>query len=98
MNTLTRPVTGAFIVICLLAGTLQLQAQKKSKTGIKEPVDYVDPTIGGLGHLLTATRPSVQLPYGMVQCVPITTGGADVYMNTKITGFPAAAVTLIPGT
>ncbi len=97
MNTFTKPVTGAFIAICLFAGTLHVQAQK-SKIKIKEPVDYVDPTIGGLGHLLTATRPSVQLPYGMVQCVPMTTGGADVYMNTKITGFPAAGVTLMPVT
>jgi len=97
MNTITRPVTGAFIAICLFAGTLQAQAPKP-KIKVKEPVDYVDPTIGGLGHLLTATRPSVQLPYGMVQCVPISTGGADVYMNTKITGFPAAGVTLMPVT
>ncbi len=97
MNTITKPVTGAFIAICLFAGTLQAQAPKP-KIKAKEPVDYVDPTIGGLGHLLTATRPSVQLPYGMVQCVPMTTGGADVYMNTKITGFPAAGVTLMPVT
>jgi predicted alpha-1,2-mannosidase len=96
MNTFTKPVTGMLVAVCLLGGTLQLNAQQKPQ--IKDPVDYVDPTIGGLGHLLTATSPSIQLPYGMVHCVPITSGGADTYMNTLITGFPAGGITLMPVT
>ena len=95
MNNFKKPVIGAFIAVCLFAGTFSVHAQK-AKT--KEPVDYVDPTIGGLGHLLTATRPNIQWPYGMVQVVPATTGGADAYMNTMLTGFPAAGVTLMPVT
>jgi predicted alpha-1,2-mannosidase len=97
MNKFTRPSAGALIAICLFFIAPQTQAQK-SKIKTKELVDYVDPDIGGLGHLLTATRPSVQMPYGMVQCVPISIGGADTYMNTKIAGFPAAGVTLMPTT
>jgi hypothetical protein len=33
----------------------------------KEPVDYVSPNIGGIGHLLTATLPYVQRPHGMAR-------------------------------
>jgi putative alpha-1,2-mannosidase len=95
MNTITNFVNVAFIVLGLSFATANLRAQAKK---IKDPVDYVDPTIGGLGHLLTATSPSVQPPYGMVRCVPITTGGADTYMNTTIVGFPAAGMTLMPTT
>jgi predicted alpha-1,2-mannosidase len=95
MNPFTKFVTAAFIALCLSAGTVNVRAQSPK---IKDPVDYVDPTIGGLGHLLTATQPSIQLPYGMVHCVPMTAGGADTYMNTLITGFPAAGVVLMPTT
>lgn len=95
MNTITNFVNVAFIVLGLSFATANLKAQAKK---VKDPVDYVDPTIGGLGHLLTATSPSVQLPYGMVRCVPITIGGADTYMNTTIVGFPAAGMTLMPTT
>lgn len=91
---MTKRIYMAFAAICL-AVAVNAQAPKQST---KQPVDYVDPTIGGLGHLLTPTRANVQLPYGMVQCLPISTGGADVYMNTKIVGFPAAGVTLMPTT
>lgn len=93
MNTFTKSAAAASVLLCLFVTTSPVSAQTP-KT--REPVDYVDPTIGGLGHLLTATQPSVQLPYGMVRCVPMTTGGADTYMNTMITGFPAAGVTLMP--
>jgi predicted alpha-1,2-mannosidase len=95
MNTFTKPISMAAIAICLSAAVVNAQTPKQK---IKEPVDYVDPNIGGLGHLLTATSPSVQLPYGMVKCVPHTMGGADTYMATKISGFPAAGVTLMPTT
>src|ERR1700739_2246795 len=55
----------------------------------KEPVDYVDPNIGGIGQLLTATSPYVQYPHGMVRLAPITTPGiTDRYLADKIYGFP----------
>jgi predicted alpha-1,2-mannosidase len=65
--------------------------------GAKEPVDYVDPNIGGIGHLLQPTLPSVQLPYGMVRLAPITTPGiTDRYLADKIYGFPVAGAALMP--
>lgn len=62
----------------------------------KEPVDYVDPNIGGIGQLLTATLPTVQLPYGMAHLSPITTPGiTDRYLADKIFGFPAGPAELM---
>lgn len=54
----------------------------------QEPVDYVNPYIGSIGHLLTATTPDVQLPRGMVRLIPSTTPGIrDVYLADKIYSF-----------
>ena len=62
----------------------------------KEPVDYVAPNIGSIGQLLTATLPTVQLPYGMAQLFPITTPGiTDRYLADKIVGFPAGPAELM---
>jgi hypothetical protein len=63
----------------------------------KEPVDYVNPNIGGIGQLLTATSPIVKLPAGMASVAPITTPGiTDHYLADKIYGFPAGGFTFMP--
>jgi predicted alpha-1,2-mannosidase len=65
----------------------------------KEPVDYVDPNIGGIGQLLSAVSPSVVMPYGMMHIAPITTPGiTDRYLADKIYGFPGGGMTLMPMT
>ena len=65
-------------LFCLLTGLVYGQ----------DPVDYVNPTIGSIGHLLTATTPDVQLPRGMIRLIPATTPGIrDVYLADKIYGF-----------
>lgn len=54
----------------------------------QEPVDYVNPNIGTIGHLLTATTPDVQVPRGMIRLIPRTTPGIrDVYLADKIYSF-----------
>ena len=64
--------------ISLSAGILRSQ----------DPVDYVNPFIGGIGHLLTATTPDVQVPRGMVRLFPQTTPGIrDNYLADKIYSF-----------
>jgi predicted alpha-1,2-mannosidase len=68
-----------------------LSAQEK-----KEPVDYVNPYIGGIGHLLTATSPTVQVPYGVMRLVPSTAGGVDRYLARQISGFPSGGVIVMP--
>jgi predicted alpha-1,2-mannosidase len=66
---------------------------------IKAPVDYVDPNIGGIGQLLTATIPYVQYPHGMARLYPITTPGiTDRYLADKIYGFPAGPAVLMAST
>jgi len=60
---------------------------------IKEPVDYVNPNIGAIGHLLVATASMVQLPHGMVQIgqnpYPEL---ADRYLADRVSGFSIRAL------
>jgi predicted alpha-1,2-mannosidase len=61
-----------------------------------EPVDDVNPNIGTIGHLLTATVPYVQYPHGMARIAPVTTPGTqDRYLADRIYGFPAGPATLM---
>lgn len=78
-----------FLAAAALAGVVLAQPKK-------EPVDYVNPYIGGIGHMLTATSPMVQLPYGMMRLMPNTTEGPERYLARKISGFPAGGVVLMP--
>ncbi len=70
-----------------------------SAQAVTEPVDYVDPNIGGIGQLLSATIPYVQYPHGMARLYPITTPGInDRYLADKIYGFPAGPAVLMAST
>ena len=64
-----------------------------NKVKEKEPVDYVNPNIGSIGHLLVATASMVQLPHGMVQIgqnpYPEL---ADRYLADKVSGFSIRAL------
>ena len=60
-------------------------------------VNYVNPYIGSIGHLLTATSPTVMLPHSMAQVSPIFTPGVtDRYLADRIFGFPAGAIIIMP--
>lgn len=52
---------------CLLSCALLLVGCEGQQSGKKNPVDYVNPNIGGIGHLLVATDPVVRLPQGSIQ-------------------------------
>ncbi len=81
------------VVYLALAATYPLGAQEARR---KEPVDYVNPNIGTIGHLLTATVPFVQYPHGMARVAPVTTPGfTDRYLADEIFGFPAGPATLV---
>lgn len=85
--------------ICLAVLFLRLPAYAQSTTPNDDPVDRVNPEIGGIGQLLTATMPYVQRPYGMARLAPITTPGVtDRYLADKIYGFPAGAAILMAST
>ena len=65
----------------------------------RDVVDEVDPNIGGIGQLLTATIPYVQYPHGMERLAPITTPRiTDRYLADKIYGFPAGSAILMAST
>jgi predicted alpha-1,2-mannosidase len=78
---------------------LVVSASPAAGATAKEPVDYVSPNIGGIGHLLTATVPYVQTPHGMARLAPVTTPGInDRYLADKIYGFPAGPAMLMVST
>ncbi len=79
-------------LLAVLAGSAFGAAAQSTKM----PVDYVDPNIGGIGQLLTATIPYVQYPHGMARLYPVTTPGiTDRYLADRIFGFPAGPALLM---
>lgn len=64
-----------------------------------EPVDYVNPYVGTIGHLLKATSPSVYLPHGELSLLPrLTPGITDRYFADSLFSFPCGSASLIPST
>ncbi|HEY5511781.1 MAG TPA: GH92 family glycosyl hydrolase [Prolixibacteraceae bacterium] len=80
------------IALLIIIGELLLS----NLTGVvygQDPVDYVNPNIGTIGHLLKATIPDVQLPRGMIRLFPHTTPGIrDVYLADKIYSFSVTSL------
>jgi len=80
------------IVLLVLIGKLLLS----NLTGFvysQDPVDYVNPNIGTIGHLLKATTPDVQLPRGMIRLIPLTTPGIrDIYLADKIYSYSVTSL------
>src|SRR5579859_6665709 len=64
-------------VVTLLACAALFNFQRTSAQ-----VDYVDPTIGNVGHLLEPTRPTVSLPNSMVRVYPVRKDGLDVQIHS----------------
>lgn len=76
------------MTICLanIGGTVALAQVVEQR--IKEPVDYVNPNIGGIGHLLTSLYPEVQVPHGVATIAPVVGPTVtDVYLAQEIYGF-----------
>ncbi len=61
-----------WLVFCLILVQNSWARQEK-----KEPVDLVDPTIGGVGLILQPTRPAVHLPNSMIRVFPARTDQLD---------------------
>lgn len=90
----------SLLMIMLILSAEALQSQEQTN-----PVDLVNPYIGGISHVLKPTYPTVHRPYGMVRFYPVTSPGiSDSYLGGRIYGFPLnrpehrgrAAITLIP--
>ena len=52
-----------------------------SQYGPKDPVDYVNPYIGNISHLLVPTFPTVQLPNSMLRVYPERADYTSEYVN-----------------
>lgn len=52
------------------------------------PVDYVNPYMGNISHLLQPTLPTVHVPYGMMRVYP----QRGSYVDTRINGLPVLCV------
>ena len=63
---------------------LTLQTACSQESADREPVDYVDPYVGNVSHLLVPTFPTVQLPNSMLRVYPER---AD-YTSEYISGLP----------
>jgi len=89
----TKRTALLYCATVMLGASSPLAAQPAPRKG---PADYVNPNIGAIGHLLTATTPYVQYPHGMARLAPITTPGIqDRYLADKIYGFPAGPARLM---
>ena len=82
MNLL-RPKTSWIFFLFVFIVSNNLMAQK-----VTDPTIYVDPNIGGVGHILQPTRPTVQLPNQMVRMYP----NRKDYLDDQITSFPLSLI------
>ncbi|HTF29936.1 MAG TPA: GH92 family glycosyl hydrolase [Flavitalea sp.] len=72
----------------LFIGILFFVTCASAQTKKKTPLDYVNPNIGGIGHLLVATDPSVELPGGTVKlCSNPWPEIYDRYLADKVFSF-----------
>jgi predicted alpha-1,2-mannosidase len=74
--------TGCLCVILSLWATCTTVHKKDEKS----PVDYVNPYIGNISHLLVPTYPTIHLPNSMLRVCP----GRDDYTSDLISGLPIA--------
>ena len=51
---------------------------------VKQPVDYVNPYIGNISHILVPTFPTIHLPNSMLRVIP----GRHEYTTDKLKGLP----------
>jgi predicted alpha-1,2-mannosidase len=72
-------------LVLLISGMcLSCATASKKDSVAKEPVDYVNPNIGNISHLLVPTYPTVQLPNSMLRVYP----KRENYTSDLISGFP----------
>ncbi len=95
MNKHLKKAFSAFTIWLFVCGFTPVDTKKTN-------LDYVDPYIGGMGHLLHPTRPNVQLPNQMIRMHPLR---AD-FLDDQISFFPLSIIShrngelfgVLPGT
>src|ERR1700759_2480884 len=86
---------GALMFGAALGSTLQ--AQTKAAAATSDLVQYVDPTIGGIGRMLNSTPALIQLPHGMARIIPATSPAMmDWYLSDDSYGVSVGQVSVMP--
>ena len=78
VNTIIRKI----LILLLVAGTTGIT--KLEAASAKAPVDYVNPYMGNISHLLVPTFPTIHLPNSMLRVYPER---AD-YTTDQLNGLP----------
>lgn len=74
--------------IALLTLTALFSCECKKESAVKMPVDYVNPYMGNISHLLVATFPTVHLPNSMLRVCP----KREDYTTDQVDGLPVTLV------
>ncbi len=64
-------------LLCLAGMSVSCESVQEQK----EPVDYVNPYIGNISHLLVPVFPTVSLPHSMLRVFPLRRQVTDEYVN-----------------
>lgn len=78
----------SIILFALAVASCTIQSTNTDKKTTTNNIDYVDPYIGGMGHLLHPTRPNVQLPNQMVRMHPMRVD----FLDDQIGFFPLSII------
>jgi predicted alpha-1,2-mannosidase len=104
-NILKLLLTAGFLGVApnarALSATKNISSKKKEaeSSTLLEPVDWVDPDIGGIGHLLTSVAPDVQVPHGVAIISPVVAQDiTDIYLATTMQGFSLGASVVMAAT
>ena len=80
MNNFIKYTTGIFGLILIACSS----PQKDQTQNEKQPVDYVNPYMGNISHILVPTFPTIHLPNSMLRVIP----GRGDYTADKMNGLP----------
>ena len=81
--TRVKSLYGLFAGLLFVAGTPAIVAPARAQTP-QTPVDYVNPYIGNISHLLVPTYPTMHLPNGMLRVIP----DRGDYTSAQLGGLP----------
>jgi len=71
-------------VVGMFSTSYAIDGPKPKKAATKEPVDFVNPNIGNISHMLVPTYPTTHLPNSMMRVFPVR----HDYTTNRISGMP----------
>jgi predicted alpha-1,2-mannosidase len=69
------------VVVALALFSIGNAQQQKNRTDTKDPVDYVNPYMGNISHLLVPTYPTIHLPNSLLRVYPERRDFTGVVLN-----------------